>query len=120
MSRIANKPVGIPKGVEVAIDGSVLSVKGPKGRLELAVHDRVEVFPEALRSDGRERAPALEQHDCLERRAGQGTEFGDRLARPRDRQVFARCDAVDDVPAVVAELTDADLGIAHGSTANHI
>lgn len=46
MSRIANKPVEIPQGVEVALDGSVLSVKGPKGRLELEVHKQVEVKSE--------------------------------------------------------------------------
>lgn len=43
MSRIAKKPVSIPKGVDVAVNGSVLSVKGSKGRLELPVHEAVEV-----------------------------------------------------------------------------
>ncbi len=43
MSRIAKKPVSIPKGVDVAVNGSVLSVKGSKGRLELPVNDSVEV-----------------------------------------------------------------------------
>ena len=43
MSRIAKKPVVVPKGVEVAVNGSVLSVKGPKGKMELAVHEVVEV-----------------------------------------------------------------------------
>ncbi len=33
MSRIGNKPVAIPAGVEVKIDGSVVTVKGPKGSL---------------------------------------------------------------------------------------
>ena len=31
MSRIGMKPVPIPKGVEVKIDGNVVKVKGPKG-----------------------------------------------------------------------------------------
>jgi len=43
MSRIAKKPVSIPKGVDVAVNGSVLSVKGSKGRLELPMHESVEV-----------------------------------------------------------------------------
>lgn len=43
MSRIAKKPIVVPKGVEVAINGAVLSVKGPKGRMELVVNDVVEV-----------------------------------------------------------------------------
>ena len=33
MSRIGKKPVAIPTGVEVNIDGSVVTVKGPKGTL---------------------------------------------------------------------------------------
>ncbi|HCC03490.1 MAG TPA: 50S ribosomal protein L6 [Clostridiales bacterium] len=34
MSRIGNKPITIPAGVEVKIDGNHISVKGPKGTLE--------------------------------------------------------------------------------------
>lgn len=33
MSRIGRKPINIPAGVEVNIDGSVVTVKGPKGTL---------------------------------------------------------------------------------------
>ena len=33
MSRIGKKPVAIPAGVEVNIDFSVVTVKGPKGTL---------------------------------------------------------------------------------------
>ncbi|WP_099204863.1 50S ribosomal protein L6 [Scatolibacter rhodanostii] len=33
MSRIGRKPINIPAGVEVKVDGSVVSVKGPKGTL---------------------------------------------------------------------------------------
>ncbi len=33
MSRIGKHPVAIPAGVEVAIDGSTVTVKGPKGEL---------------------------------------------------------------------------------------
>ena len=35
MSRIGNKPVQIPAGVEVAVNGNNVVVKGPKGQLEL-------------------------------------------------------------------------------------
>jgi large subunit ribosomal protein L6 len=38
MSRIGRKPITIPKGVEVAIDGSTVSVKGPNGALALRAH----------------------------------------------------------------------------------
>ena len=34
MSRIGSTPVVIPSGVEVAVDGNVVKVKGPKGELE--------------------------------------------------------------------------------------
>jgi ribosomal protein L6, bacterial type len=33
MSRIGRKPVNIPAGVEIKLDGSVVTVKGPKGAL---------------------------------------------------------------------------------------
>ena len=35
MSRIGKKPVAVPAGVTVALDGADLSVKGPKGELAL-------------------------------------------------------------------------------------
>jgi large subunit ribosomal protein L6 len=37
MSRIGKKPVAIPSGVEVRLDGSTVVVKGPKGELETAI-----------------------------------------------------------------------------------
>ncbi|OYD06522.1 50S ribosomal protein L6 [Paludifilum halophilum] len=33
MSRVGKKPISIPNGVEVNVDGSTVSVKGPKGTL---------------------------------------------------------------------------------------
>ena len=39
MSRIGKAPISIPTGVEVSIQGSQVRVKGPKGTLEIAVHD---------------------------------------------------------------------------------
>lgn len=35
MSRIGKKPIEIPQGVDVKIDGSVVHVKGPKGTLDV-------------------------------------------------------------------------------------
>ena len=40
MSRIGNKPVQIPAGVEVAVNGNNVVVKGPKGQLELDVFEK--------------------------------------------------------------------------------
>ena len=38
-SRIGNKPIDIPSGVEVKVgDGNVVTVKGPKGELSERVH----------------------------------------------------------------------------------
>lgn len=38
MSRIGNKPIEVPNGVEVKIDGHKITVKGPKGTLEKELH----------------------------------------------------------------------------------
>ena len=43
MSRIGKQPVAIPAGVDVTIDGQKVSVKGPKGTLELAVAEPISV-----------------------------------------------------------------------------
>ncbi len=37
MSRIGKKPVPVPSGVEVKLDGDTVVVKGPKGQLETAI-----------------------------------------------------------------------------------
>ena len=34
MSRVANSPVAVPKGVDIKLDGVNLSVKGGKGSLD--------------------------------------------------------------------------------------
>ena len=46
MSRVAKSPVAIPAGVEIKRDGQGLIIKGPKGQLELVVHNNVEVAQE--------------------------------------------------------------------------
>jgi large subunit ribosomal protein L6 len=43
MSRVGNSPVEIPGGVEIKLQGQNVCVKGGKGKLDLAVHDSVEV-----------------------------------------------------------------------------
>ena len=47
MSRIGNKPITIPAGVEVKIDGNHISVKGPKGTLERDIKNEM-----SLKLDG--------------------------------------------------------------------
>ena len=41
MSRIGKKPIDIPQGVEIKIDGNVVRVKGPKGQLEVALMEGI-------------------------------------------------------------------------------
>ena len=46
MSRIGNKPIEVPHGDEVKIDGNHITVKGPKGTLEKDLHKNMEVVLE--------------------------------------------------------------------------
>lgn len=46
MSRVANSPVQLPSGVEIALKGQSLTVKGSKGSLKLNIHSSVEVSQE--------------------------------------------------------------------------
>lgn len=43
MSRIGIKPIAVPAGVEVNINGKDISVKGPKGNLAITLMDTVDV-----------------------------------------------------------------------------
>jgi large subunit ribosomal protein L6 len=43
MSRIGRRPIPVPSGVEVAIDGQTVRVKGPKGELSHTVVDPIRV-----------------------------------------------------------------------------
>ena len=46
MSRVANNPVTLPKGVEVTINDGAVKVKGAKGELALTLTDGIEVAAE--------------------------------------------------------------------------
>lgn len=46
MSRIGRMPIPVPSGVDVNIDGSLVSVKGPKGALALTVVSPISVSRE--------------------------------------------------------------------------
>ena len=46
MSRIGKQPIPVPTGVDVTIDGSRVTVKGPKGTLEHTVVEPIQVVKE--------------------------------------------------------------------------
>ncbi|MCC5812471.1 MAG: 50S ribosomal protein L6 [Ectothiorhodospiraceae bacterium] len=46
MSRVAKKPVTVPSGVQVTLEGQNVKVKGPKGELAFTMHDNVRVAQE--------------------------------------------------------------------------
>jgi len=46
MSRIAKKPIEVPKGVDFSVNGREVSAKGPKGFLTVTLHDAVELNQE--------------------------------------------------------------------------
>jgi len=43
MSRIGNKPITVPDGVDVKIEGKHITVKGPKGTLERTIAESINV-----------------------------------------------------------------------------
>ena len=43
MSRIGKKPIAVPKGVTVKIDGNVVAVQGPKGKLDTPLPEGITV-----------------------------------------------------------------------------
>ena len=43
MSRIGNKPITVPEGVEVKVNGQNVTVKGPKGTLEKEFHKNMKI-----------------------------------------------------------------------------
>jgi len=43
MSRVASKPVSLPKGVDIVETAGVVNVKGPKGELSMPLNSEVEI-----------------------------------------------------------------------------
>lgn len=46
MSRIGRKPIVVPSGVEIAIDGNNVKIKGPKGELKREIHPDMKIVKE--------------------------------------------------------------------------
>lgn len=62
-SRVARKPIVVPKGVEIKVDGQSVMVKGPKGHANMSLHkacsllienDELKIVPHPDRSDDAE------------------------------------------------------------------
>ncbi|MEJ2667043.1 MAG: 50S ribosomal protein L6 [Deinococcales bacterium] len=43
MSRVGRAPITLPKGVEVSVSGDTITVKGPKGQLDVRISPRISV-----------------------------------------------------------------------------
>src|SRR5579864_9418216 len=61
MSRIGRKPIPLPSGVKIAVQGGKIDVQGPKGKLSLAVPHGISFEPKdgvltALRASDEQRA----------------------------------------------------------------
>ena len=67
MSRVAKKPVALPAGVNVAIDGRKVSVKGAKGALDFELHPTVAIVHE------NNELKLVPQSEAAEHRAMAGT-----------------------------------------------
>ena len=57
MSRIGKKPILIPQGVQIAINGNLISVAGPKGTLKRLLHDEIHA---KIQSDSLLLVPAMQ------------------------------------------------------------
>lgn len=62
MSRIANAPVVLPKGVEARISDGEISVQGGKGTLKLRLHDAIQIVSEG---DQLKFSPTIESKDAV-------------------------------------------------------
>jgi large subunit ribosomal protein L6 len=62
MSRIGKKPIPIPKGVTVKVEGAVVDVKGPKGQMRQAVPPGITI--------------AIEDGEVVARRESEARELG--------------------------------------------
>lgn len=51
MSRIGNKPITVPEGVELQINGQDVKAKGKLGELDLRIHDEVAIKMEDVAND---------------------------------------------------------------------
>ena len=76
MSRIGKNPVQVPKGVTVKIDGTTVTLKGPKGELKRKLHESLVIKQDGeklvltQKEQGDLKKAAATLHDFLARRPG--------------------------------------------------
>ena len=64
MSRIGKLPIPVPAGVEVKIDGSTVSVKGPKGELTETFNNNMAISMNDDRSSLSARTTSVRTAHC--------------------------------------------------------
>src|SRR3989338_3898186 len=63
MSRVGKKPLAVPAGVDIKIEGGAVRVKGPKGELTLALHPHVTLTV----ADGQLKVTVADETDVKDR-----------------------------------------------------
>ena len=96
MSRIGKQPIPVPSGVEVKIDGSTVTVKGPKGELTQTFTDvsRIELEDGVIvvtRPDDVAHRAFAARPDPHARRQHGHRRLGGLLEEPRDRRRRLPC-----------------------------
>ena len=71
------------------------------------VEHGVQVPPESFGVDRLEVSPSFDQLRCRWSAAGQRTQFGDRLAVPRDSHTFTAFHRMEDLAAMIAQIPHA-------------
>lgn len=60
MSRVGKRPLAVPKGVTVKIEGNTLTLKGPKGELKRKFHESVVVAQEGSNIVFKQKTPDID------------------------------------------------------------
>ena len=109
MSRVGKKPVVIPSGVNASVEGQLVKVKGPKGALQLMLHDDVSAKVEdgSVKVDPKIGDQARARHvghlPLAGRQSGRGRDQGVRAQAGNLRRRLS-CGAAGQEPADSARL----------------
>ena len=104
MSRIGKKPIEIPKGVEVKIEGDLVKIKGPKGELSQKIRPEIKV-------EIKDSYPPTTRGARSEREGGGGVGVPPKERAPR--KIFV-------LPQIETKKTKAFWGLTRSLLANNI